>query len=485
MSGRRLRRLAAALALVFGGPAAARAHIGSPDVFFEGHAGPYPVLVQVQPPDVVPGTARVSVSTDAGVTDVSLRPLYFETGRLGAARPDPAPLQPGGPPAGAGGHVFAGQVWLMEFGSASVEVTVSGARGTGRTVVPVPALATARRPMPRGMGALLALLGLALVAGAVAIVRAGAVDAVGDSSAGAVAPRRGRTVVWVATALVALALALGSRWWGAVDSQYRRHLYRPAHMTASADAGILHLALEDRGWSERSTGSYLPDHGKLMHLFLVRKPEGDDAFAHLHPAPAGADAFGTALPPLPAGRYRVFADVVREDGMAETLATEATLPAPAGGPRTGPVDPDDSWRTGPVAEGVEQVLADGTTMRWERGPAPLVSGQPIALRFAVTAPDGGPAVLESYMGMYGHAAVLRDDASVFVHLHPVGTVSMAAQGAFAERMGEDAGMEHAMGSGPGAVSFPYSFPRPGRYRVWVQVKRNGAVLTGVFDADVG
>jgi len=36
----------------------------------------------------------------------------------------------------------------------------------------------------------------------------------------------------------------------------------------------------------------------------------------------------------------------------------------------------------------------------------------------------------------------------------------------------------------GEVSLPYEFPKPGKYRLWVQVKLQGKVQTGVFDAQV-
>jgi hypothetical protein len=115
------------------------------------------------------------------------------------------------------------------------------------------------------------------------------------------------------------------------------------------------------------------------------------------------------------------------------------------------------------------------------------------LRFSVRDAGGAVAPLQPYMGMAAHAAVLRDDGSVFIHLHPMGTVSAASQRVFMLRdrgdttpRGRLAGdLSDPMPMGAmrmsGALDFPYEFPKAGRYRVWVEVKPGAHVLTGVFD----
>ncbi len=69
----------------------------------------------------------------------------------------------------------------------------------------------------------------------------------------------------------------------------------------------------------------------------------------------------------------------------------------------------------------------------------------------------------------------------FVMRQPGDTV----RGKLGQRISE---AEHTMMSAPLAttneVAFPYAFPRAGNYRVWVQVRKGGRILTGAFDAPV-
>jgi hypothetical protein len=496
---------------------AAHAHVGSPNVFFQGAAGPYPVRVVVRPPGVVPGLAEISVrinEDDSGsVRRVAVLPVYWNAGRKGSPSPDEAKRVRGEP------NLFATTLWLMKAGAYSVDVLVEGARGEGRVVVPVNSIATAERTMAPWFGAMLAALGLILFVGAVRIVGATFGEAIVASHLPLTGSDqwRGRIAMAIAAPCFFLLLAGGKSWWDREDANYRNNrLFKPLPVAAEVfDEGgqnILGITVETIAQDRRRAGwpPLIPDHGKMMHLFLIREP-GLDSFAHLHPIPRTRTTFDVALPPLPAGTYRLYADVTHENGFAQTLVAEAHLPEPArkvaGRAAALEADPDDSWWSGGMTaplvtnaaalpQNVACPLAEGGgRMIWEIDRR-LRANNEAPLRFKVVDAAGALVPLEPYMGMLAHAAVRHADGSVFAHLHPVGTISMASQHFFAATLAD----KNAEGSPPGgnehahhahatitpeeSISFPYEFPKAGRFRIWVQVKSNDRVMTGVFDAEV-
>jgi len=503
--GRRLF-LVVAVALV------SSAHVGSPDTYFEGAAGPYPVRVIVRSPGVVPGLAQITVRLlgSHAARRVLVLPVFWDPKTAAPPPPDVADPVPGDP------AVFSASLWLMREGAYSVQVTVEGARGSGSTLVPVTAVATQRLDLRAPLGILLAGLGVLLFAGAATLVWAAARESVLDPGATPTRRdvRRARFATAGGTLLLALALLGGWAWWNAVDAAHRTGLFRPLHATttmrtAGENQGLW-LAIDDPAWLDprRQRAPLIPDHGHLMHLFLVRD-SGLAAFAHLHPVPRSTAMFVTTPPPLPPGRYRVYADIVQESGFTQTLVSTTEITTTRTPWRA--ADVDDSWvveqGTGDERRGTSadvSPLGDGSTMTWRRRAGPIVVDQDARLTFAVAAPNGTPAILEPYMGMAGHLVLTRDDGAVFVHLHPAGTISLAAQEAFELRQPGDTvpgtlakrleereqqrngphSAHHAPMAPGGSVSFPYSFPRAGSYRIWVQVKREGRVLTGVFDVSV-
>jgi len=167
------RRIVLALVFIASAPALSLAHVGSPDVIFDGKAGPYDVRVIVRVPSVVPGLADVSVrilNGDASV--VRIRPVFWRTGASGSPSADVAKPVKGAP------GLYAGQLWLMARGAYSVYVTVSGPSGDGAASVPVMSVATGRLGMSAGLSAILVALGILLVAGLITIVYVAAGESV-------------------------------------------------------------------------------------------------------------------------------------------------------------------------------------------------------------------------------------------------------------------------------------------------------------------
>ena len=72
---------------------------------------------------------------------------------------------------------------------------------------------------------------------------------------------------------------------------------------------------------------------------------------------------------------------------------------------------------------------------------------------------------------------------MFAHVHPSGSVPMAALG-LAQSANPHAEHMHDGRRSARRVSFPYGFPKPGVYRIFVQMKRGGRILTGIFTATV-
>ena len=534
------------------------AHVGSPGVTFEGDAGPYKIIANINPPDVIPGTAAVTVYLEGAAkgTQVSAKPVYWSVGADGTPKADtaePSATEPGR---------FDVKVWFMSTGTSSIEITVNGPQGKGTVVVPVMAVSTAKRSMPAGLGWGLFAMAVFLVILMVTIISSSVSDSQLNPAEPLTKRLRRRRVTGAISALMILGLILwgGYSWWNAAAASYNKYLYRPlqATTTLNTQTGLLKFTVDTaqlnelsrsrRGNVTRKMNYLVPDHGKLMHMFLV-KADALDVFAHLHPRRADSVTFVTQIPDLPAGKYWIYADITRLSGFAETIIDTLNIPEtiyrqasnPSGLSRM--ADKDDTYFisnainsknfTRPSvnavmcgAPGVETKLQDGTSAIWVQKPGQeLKAGELTELTFEMLDENRKPAKLEPYLGMMAHAVILKDDGSVYIHLHPSGSYSMGSQKALLDRMafhqsldkylpaptvfadsvnqmvarldamGEGernqllmAGMRHdnAGGSEHSAhqISFPYTFPQPGKYRIWVQTKRNGKILNSAFDADV-
>ena len=512
------RRIALVAFLLVAWPSLALAHVGSPDVVHEGMAGPYRVVVSVIPPQVIPGIAEVEVeSLESDLQGVKLVPMPLQgDGARFAPTPDDAQVIAGTSTS------YVARLWMMSAGSWQVRVTALGPRGTGELVVPVPALPRQTAGMQATLAAILVALLALLWCGVVSIVGASVAEAQlrPGQTPGPSQVRRSRIAKAIAGLLTGLAVWGGNVWWKAEARAYDRYVYKPIGMTASIQEGALSLQLLNPSWlSTRRLDDLVLDHDHLMHLYVVRVPDMDRIY-HLHPTVTeGGDRYTHPLPPdVPAGHYQLYADVVHATGLPETAVAELDLPATSGSPYP---DSDDADATAPSISAADDArrsspLATGTMVFLRE--AGLRADRVERLVFRVEDERHEPAKdLELYMGMQGHAAILRHDHGTFAHIHPSGSVPMAAlavaaagpdpQARAAPKKDDAAAMPGMPGMPdmpdmadmpgmpnmphhvedaalPSVVSFPYRFPGPGKYRIFVQVKRRGRIETGTFDANV-
>jgi hypothetical protein len=481
----------------------ASAHVGNKDTYQTVAVGPYKLFVTVRVPLVIPGVATVEVrSSGAPIRSMTVTPLPL-TGEASKHPPTPDAMKA----SNSDPAFFTGSLWIMASGSWQVRFDIDGAAGPSTASVPVPAVPTALLRMQRPMGVMLALLGGTLVLGFVGIAMAAAREARLAPGSVPGPERRRRALISGAAAFVfcAVAVWLGGKWWNVEAADYAAEMHRNSELRPRLDGNHLNLLIGDPdpaaedGWKVVENSDLLTDHGHLIHLYAIRWPQMDAVF-HLHPAPNGKRGFSETLPAMPAGTYRLYADVVFINGFPETETALLTVPVGMTGAPLGSEDasaapqPVSAGQLGPAYK-----LPDGYRMVWER-PAALTANTPYNLVFHLLDPQGRPAAdMQPYLGMAGHAAFVKTDGTAFAHTHPDGSAAMPAvmlanessglamntmSGNRMDGMADASAMKMSMEPLSPTVSFPYGFPSAGAYRVFVQMKHGTTVETGAFDAIV-
>src|SRR4029434_6269646 len=245
--------------------------------------------------------------------------------------------------------------------------------------------------MQKSTGTLLTGLMLLLVASMIAILGAAAREGQLEPGQAVSAPlrRRGRIAMAVTAVALVVILFLGNMWWNAAASRRADlMMYKAPPVEASLqNTNTLVLKMGFSSWHNRRKQMLLdkisPDHGHLMHLFLLGLPDLD-RFYHLHPDQVAADTFTERLPAMTRGNYAVFADIVRESGFPDTMTARITLPEVHGNP---PIGDDSGTPVARFPDGQELrtvlTFPDHGQWEWILDEQTVHARQPALLRFCV------------------------------------------------------------------------------------------------------
>lgn len=184
-------------------------------------------------------------------------------------------------------------------------------------------------------------------------------------------------------------------------------------------------------------------HGEQSHLIVVRRDL--TRFQHLHPKLKSdgtwrAKEFTLQEP----GIYRAFVDVV-VDGQPTTLGYDLFA--------------SGSWEADPRPSSTRRMTAEGYDV--ELLTKDITARQQSRLTFEVQNNGHPVSELGEYLGALGHLVALREGDLAYLHVHPEDT---APDG--------------------GRVEFSARFPTMGRYRLFLQTKPDGNLITTSFDLTV-
>jgi hypothetical protein len=200
-----------------------------------------------------------------------------------------------------------------------------------------------------------------------------------------------------------------------------------------------------------------------VHLIFIRRDLS--TIVHLHP-PIDPDGTFTDTVVFPApGPYRVVVDAYPANGpqtnfqlfSSVTIAgAYAPLPLPA-------------RKTKQVVDGYRFTL---------HGTPRLRAIEPAFLRFTVTSPDGKPATFTPWFGALAHAIFFRKGSLDYFHTH------VCAAGASGCTSALGAAKVTGTSTTPGTLTVGVLVPLAGEWRLFLQCRVNGKVVTAPFTLHV-
>jgi|GEM_PF-5754256 len=479
-------------------------HVGNPSIIYEGNAGEYPIRVVIRPPGVVPGLALIYVqSLDGKISTVKTQPMKWDAGVDGSPPQDIAKQMFNQP------DKFNSELWLMDFGSYSINIEVEGDNSIANIVVPVMSIATKRSEMNLIMKSILIFLMLLLLFGFVTIIGVSVEEStLSPGKTPDKNKKREANLAMIITFFICISIIIiGKKWWEGIADLYYSNLFKPMETTTQIKSfeqyQILNLEITDNMWKSGVYPPIVPDHGKLIHTYMIK--EDLSVFSHVHPIlnKQSSDKFDLTLPGnLPMGKYFIYSDVTHETGYNQTLLDTINIsnvetPLIDYLPK---VDPDNSIKLTPFnSEFLHSKFEfdDGSHLIWKEYQTQIQMGF-IDMNFTLLDENNKPLILEPYIEMGGHGIIYKKDGTQFIHIHPTGNFSMASQEVlfelkegievnpqdlfctFGYRSEDGKLVENLVKDGK--VTFPpFEFLEAGEYRIWIQVKNDGNVKTGIFD----
>jgi hypothetical protein len=239
--------------------------------------------------------------------------------------------------------------------------------------------------------------------------------------------------------------------------------FSPAHFTAGAPTRLTFRIDQPSGaaLTRYRTGSG-PHTG--VHLIIVRSDLG--AIIHRHPAPSAGGEFSQVITFPTPGRYRVVVDAYPQlSGPLRNFQLFRSIVVPGRAPRAA-LPP---FRPVVTVGGYRFALGGRPRLR-------AIQSNFLTLR--VTRPDGSPAAFTPWFGALAHAIFFRAGTLDYFHTH----VCSARTSGCTSVLG--ASRVTGAQTRPGVLRIGVLLPVAGTWRLFVQCKVDGHVLTAPFTLTV-